>query len=153
MVDGGKFLVQLLRCAIGFIAGVVCCGLFLAWGFFTGGQEPQDAGVFALVIGSGLVSASVVGASVFVPALVLVALAEVAAIRSFVYHLGAGGLLAFALWSIGDVEGVQSGADLSLRPGTAIALAAGFLGGFVYWLLAGRLSGCWKTVKDDPASR
>lgn len=141
-MDGGKFMLQLLRIAFGFIFAVLACGLFLAWGFFRAGHPEADPIAFATMVGSGLVGASVVGATALAPAAVAIVLAEAARLRSFLFHVGAAGVIAFAVWTLG-----AEAADSAFRPGSAVALAAGFIGGGIYWLIAGRTSGCWHGTK------
>ncbi len=137
-MDGGKFIYQLLKVVTGFILAVLASGLFLAWGFFRAGHPEDDPVAFATMIGTGLVGASVVGATALVPAGLLIAVAEAVRLRGLIFHVGAAGALAFALWSLGaDAE------PGSVRPGSAIALAAGFIAGAVYWGVAGRTSGLW----------
>jgi hypothetical protein len=143
-LDGGKFLYQLFKVATGFILAVLACGLFLAWGFFRGGHPGDDPVVFATMIGTGLVGASVVGATALVPAAVLIAVAEAMRLRGLIYHMGAAGVIAFAVWTLG--EGSGTGA---VRPGSAIAVAAGFIAGAVYWGIAGRSSGAWQGRDTD----
>lgn len=141
-MDGGKFLFQLLKVVLGFIAAVLSCGLFLAWGFFRGGAPDTDPVGFAATVGAGLVTASVVGATAMIPATVLIALAEGARLRGLIYHVGAAGVLAFAVWTLGG-----DGGSPGIRPGSAVAVAAGFVAGLVYWLIAGRTSGSWHGLK------
>lgn len=72
-----------------------------------------------------------------VPALGLVIVGEVARIRSFIYYVVGGGA---ALAAIPFVARVGGGAE-SLLPAASvwpIFATAGFAGGFVYWLVAGR---------------
>ncbi|MES0812957.1 translation initiation factor IF-3 [Roseibium sp. SCPC15] len=137
-MDGGKFLVQLLKIVCGFIFALIASSLFLAWGFFQAAHPSEDPVAFATMVGTGLVGASVVGAAALVPAAVLITVAELVRLRGVIFHVAAGGGVAFLLWTLGgpaQVEGV--------RPGSSVALAAGFLAGFVYWLVAGRTSGAW----------
>lgn len=147
-MDGGQFLYQLLKVVIGFIGAVLACGLFLAWGFFRAGGPETDPVGFAAAVGSGLVTASVVGSVVLVPALFLIGLAEAARLRGLIFHVGAAGALAFAIWTLGEDIGASG-----MRPGSAVALAAGFVSGLVYWLIAGRTSGNWHAARRraDPA--
>lgn len=78
-----------------------------------------------------------VGAASFLPSLVAVAAAELFAIRSVLYYLVVAGLLGYALHRLIPYSGT-----LELFERRALALpAAGFVGGFVYWLIAGRLAG------------
>jgi len=137
-VNGTQFLFQLLRIVAGYILAVIACGLFLAWGFFRGTHPEADPVAFGAMFGTGLVGASVVGATVLIPAGVLIAVAEAARLRALVFHVAAGGALAFAVWTLGGGGGAEG-----VRPGSAVALAAGFIAGTVYWAVAGRHSGSW----------
>ena len=144
MVHGGKLVWQILRIVCGFIAGVLVAGLFLSWGLFQTTGPDQDPIAFAAMLGTGFVTASVLGSVVFIPAAVAILLAELLAWRGIIYHLAAAGLIALGLWTIGD-QTMASGP----KPGTSVALAAGFLSGLVYWLIAGRSSGQWRSKKPD----
>lgn len=70
-----------------------------------------------------------------VPALIVVLIGEIARLRSFLYYVAGGG---FALTAMPLLA--QAGASLEL-PSPAlwqVFATAGFCGGLVYWLLAGR---------------
>ncbi|MHA7776254.1 translation initiation factor IF-3 [Roseibium sp. M-1] len=149
-MDGGKLLVQLLKICFGFILAVIACGVFLAWGFFRAGHPNEDPVAFAAMVGTGLVGASVVGATALVPAAVLIAIAEAVRLRGLIFHVAAAGAVAFLVWSLGEPVAARGTVE-GLRPGSAVALAAGFLAGAVYWLVAGRTSGCWH-AKAAPKS-
>ena len=152
-MDGGKLLAQLLKICLGFILAVLACGLFLAWGFFRAGHPNEDPVAFAAMVGTGLVGASVVGATALLPAGLMIALAEAARLRGIIFHVAAAGAVAFLLWTLGGPEAAAEGGP-DLRPGSAVALAAGFLAGAVYWLVAGRTSGCWHGSKpSEPKDR
>ncbi|MTI42878.1 hypothetical protein E1178_04570 [Roseibium hamelinense] len=96
----------------------------------------------AAAIGSAIVSSAILGAAVFVPALIAIAAAEIFRWRSLFYFVGAGGALGFVVWNVGAADHATN-----LRPGTTVALASGFIGGFVYWIVAGRTSGSWAAAK------
>ncbi len=147
-MDGGKLLFQLLKIVFGFILALVASGIFLAWGYFRAGSPDGDPVVFAAMVGTGLVGASVIGGTVLIPASVLILLAEMMRLRGLIYCLAAGGGVAFLVWTLGDASQAAEG----VRPGTAIALTAGFLGGAVYWLVAGRTAGSWRTDVPDGGS-
>ncbi len=89
---------------------------------------------------------SFVGATAFVPAVVLVAIAETFDIRSIFYYAIGGGLIAALAWYSTDMSvQLENTTDLSPVPyGLQLVAAAGIIGGFVYWLLAGRKAGLWK---------
>ncbi|MTH99276.1 translation initiation factor IF-3 [Roseibium sp. RKSG952] len=130
---------MLLDC-LAFVCAAIAASLFLAWGFF----QPQSAGqgtmAVAATFGSSLVTSSIIGSIAFLPAFVAITLAEIFGWRSILYYLSVAGLIGFVAWN-SDGAAVLTAA----RPGTTVALSAGFIGGFVYWLIAGRRAGCWKT--------
>src|SRR5262245_11614659 len=95
-------------------------------------EVPVDAIVDVLVLGLTFVSVHAL-----VPALLLVIVGEVARIRSAVYYIVGGGV-ALAVVPLLTRIG-QPATVLELSPVVWQVLAtAGFAGGFVYWLLAGR---------------
>jgi hypothetical protein len=76
------------------------------------------------------------GASVG-PAAIIVILAEVFSLRSIFIYLALGGLLGLVLQQF---LGFHGSADL-LERRYVLFPAAGFVGGFAYWLIAGRFAG------------
>ena len=89
---------------------------------------------------------SFVGATAFVPAVILIAIAETFDIRSIFYYAIGGGLIAAVAWYSADISvRLENTTDLSpVTYGLQLVAAAGIIGGFVYWLLAGRKAGRWK---------
>ena len=79
---------------------------------------------------------SILGAMSFLPAMAMILVTEIFALRSLVVHVGFGGLLgAAAALGLGHHMAAQT-------EGRAIVvIAAGFIGGLVYWALAGRMAG------------
>lgn len=87
----------------------------------------------------------------FVPAAILIGISEMLRYRSWLYHALAGAACAYLSFSI------TSGVDPSSRGGEmdgelllgempetiALLMAAGIVGGIVYWLLCGRRAGHW----------
>ncbi|NBN66008.1 translation initiation factor IF-3 [Microvirga tunisiensis] len=149
MVSGAGLVLQAVRIVLGFILGLTGAGVFLAWGFFQGLSDTSEPGLAGAVVATGLVSAALIGALAFVPAALAIVLAEAFRWRSFLYHVAVGGLIALALWGIGDIGPIPDDAagGSSLRPGTTVALAAGFVAGAIYWLVAGRSSGTWRRAE------
>lgn len=76
-------------------------------------------------------------AMTILPALALIIIGEVARIRSIYYYVVGGGL---ALVAVPALAQVSSGGALEVPEAIIwqVFATAGFLGGFVYWLLAGR---------------
>ena len=71
------------------------------------------------------------------PALAIVVLGEVARIRSSLYYIVGGGA---ALAAVPLLARIGQSPDLTLPVGAVwqVFATAGFVGGFVYWLMAGR---------------
>lgn len=148
MTDGGKLIVQLIRVVIGFILAVLAAGCFIVWGLFRTQGVMDDPALFATVLVAGFMSSSAVGGAVFTPAAVIIVASEFFQRRSFIYHVGLAGLIALSVWTLGGGAG-----EVGWRPGSSVAVAAGFVGGFVYWLVAGRLAGCWKLRKPTQGNK
>jgi len=86
------------------------------------------------------------GAIGILPAVVAIVLAEAFAWRSVLYYFLAGGLIALI---------ADQASDLVIAPGfpgrrLVIMLAAGFVGGFVYWAIAGQHAGDWGPRETRP---
>ncbi|KZL17320.1 hypothetical protein PsAD2_03189 [Pseudovibrio axinellae] len=167
MIDGTKLFFQLLRIAVGFSLALIAAGLFLSWGFFQtlkihDGAEADLIQLLA-IIWSTFISASVIGALSLIPSGFAIGFAELMKWKSVIYHVAAGGIIALILWSIGGTfpadffyASNETGSIFTfsgpatptppvdgLRPGSSVAASAGFIAGFVYWVIAGRASGSW----------
>ena len=147
MINAGAVLAQILRIIVGFILAVIAGGLFLAYGFFQGLDAHTDPLTLGATVGAGLVWASILGGMAFVPALAAVVLSEVFRLRGIVFHLAAGGVIAFGLWTLGQAPQPH---DAGLAPGSVVAVAAGFIAAFAYWIVAGRQAGCWRNDRLTP---
>jgi len=77
------------------------------------------------------------GAIAFFPTLVAIVIAEAFGWRSPFYYLLVGGAVGLLANQIHDLYGEIYLSDQQL----VIMLGAGFVGGFTYWLIAGRLAG------------
>jgi fructose-specific phosphotransferase system IIC component len=95
---------------------------------------------------AAFLATSFAGATAFVPAVILVAIAETFDIRSIFYYAIGGGLIAALAWFSSDISlRLENTTDISpVGYGLQLVAAAGIIGGFVYWLLAGRKAGLWK---------
>jgi H+/Cl- antiporter ClcA len=86
---------------------------------------------------------SLIGASAFVPALVLVIIAEIARLRSLLYYAAAGAVVGLASYFGSNIElRLENTTDVApvFHP-LQLATAAGIVGGLAYWLIAGRSAG------------
>jgi len=81
---------------------------------------------------------SAIGAAAFAPSAIAIAAAEVLSFRSVFYFLAVGG----GLGAIANQMSVGDPSAFAAFDRTELVFpAAGFAGGFIYWLVAGRLSG------------
>ncbi|MFN3351723.1 hypothetical protein [Pseudorhodoplanes sp.] len=89
---------------------------------------------------------SFAGMSAFIPSVILIAVAETFDIRSIFYYAIGGGLIAAIAWFMSDISlQLENTTDLSpITYGLQLVAASGIIGGFFYWLLAGRKAGRWK---------
>jgi hypothetical protein len=148
---------RLIKISFGFLAACFCASLLLVvtahgWavefssmsGWEGGGTyqgiDNGPIGVFAALFFATFTT-SFVGATALVPAGLAIVLAETQRLTALTYHLIAGGLVSTAIvvatW-IPPEHGMRLPQDWNLF------LAAGFVGGFVYWVIAGRTSGAWR---------
>ena len=91
------------------------------------------------------VGAAIIGAVAMLPALLVIALAEGLALRSILVYAVLGGALALALTYGLDFAGYIETPDSHLARGHEVLAASGIAGGLVYWLIAGRRAGIWKS--------
>lgn len=85
-------------------------------------------------------------AAAFLPSVIIAAIAEAFDIRSIFYYLIGGGVIAAVAWYPTDMSvALENTTDISpVGYGLQLVVAAGIIGGFIYWLLAGRKAGMWK---------
>jgi hypothetical protein len=103
--------------------------------------DMQADGSFGVVI--GLFGVFVWGISL-VPALILIVVLEAFAIRSILVYGILGGLLAVLfLYGSGFTQALTGPLNDLFSHANEVALAAGIVGGMVYWLVAGRSAGRW----------
>jgi predicted neutral ceramidase superfamily lipid hydrolase len=91
-----------------------------------------------------LLGAFVIAAIAMVPSLLVIALAEGFGWRSIVIYGVLGGALALALTYGLDFAGYVGDPEGFLAREREVLAASGIVGGFVYWLVAGRGAGSWQ---------
>ncbi len=153
----GNFILRFIVIVIGFILAVAAAGLFVGIGFFNEAiisdppVEIWEQDFLRLIsIGFGFVSAILIGAYSYGVVAAIIALAETMRWSGLVANLVMGGVVAafLALTNLGGSSGenVSDGALL-------VSLSAGFIGGFVYWVIAGRSAGKWLGPTSAPSSK
>ena len=100
--------------------------------------SPDTPAQLEVLLDMGFGVLSIAAASSILPALLLAIVGEIARIRSALYYVVAGGIaLALLPFITGFGTNDASIAAMPTRAWTVLA-TAGFTGGFVYWLIAGR---------------
>lgn len=125
------------------VAAAAALAVLLALGAIWVGDElraaaPDDpllehgAPIFGMVLFAGTVGPALTA----LPALVAVVAGEVLKVRSWIYYVLAGGASLAVIPLLAAPASADLGAIVGSHAMTVFA-AAGFAGGFVYWLLAG----------------
>lgn len=125
----------------GFLFGCLAAGAVLVIATLPAGtlEAPFEQFDWLIMWWAVLTSAAIVSVIAFVPAMIVILIAETFGLRSlFFYALagGAGGLL----YGLTFPAAVATPLDRTVQ----ITLAAGVAAGLVYWLAAGRTAGLWR---------
>ena len=130
---------------IGFVIAVAAAGFTVALAIF-GVNPSSDAGGWIILFAAW--TAAYAGAFAFMPWLIAVVFAEGFGFRSVFYWFAVGGAIGAAAYAFTGFYGDKTDGG----SGIAIHLAAGFVGGFAYWLIAGRSSGQGFVRPEGPQS-
>lgn len=145
----GRILVRLIAVSVGYViacfaVGAAISGAIVASAWLTGEITISMAHLTAESVFFGGVLASMAAVYGFAPAVLAIVVAEVFRVRRALYHVLCGGL-AGALGYVAasplarfDDPGAY---DAAFGGRIALFVAAGLIGGFVYWLVAGRTAG------------
>ncbi len=148
----GDLLFRVLVVGFALTVAVAAAGMFLGYNLYSemvrsaqqSGSDPVIAGIFAFLI--GLFASPFYLAATFAPALGVILLAEFARLRGIISNILLGGFAAFmAYWLSKETVPGEQIANATM----VILLATGFIGGFFYWLIAGRSAGGWLDRLDD----
>ena len=106
--------------------------------------------------GSAFVSVPVfalfVGYFAFLPSIPVILASEVLARRDWLFHVLCGGGVALVVAALFLADAARAG-DPSYDPAfLAVVVAAGLVGGFGYWLVAGRGAGAWRMATSPTRS-
>ena len=141
-----RLLARMMMVPLGLIAAILSVGLFLAFAVLSidpvEGADPAIHTIFTIF--SGLVIASLFGSLAVYPALAGIILAEFFSWRSVWVYLAFGLALSLFAFHAPDEPIDELAVTLDLQ-----AMAAGLVGGFVYWLVAGRGAGFVKRTLDN----
>jgi hypothetical protein len=138
---------RIIVVAFALIVSMLVAGIVLAVGILAPDWAWLDSDPFErfTFFAVSFFATSFVGASAFVPALLLIVIGEAARLRSFIYYAVAGAVVGLASYFGSNVElRLENTTDVApvFHP-LQLAAAAGIVGGLAYWLLAGRNAGRW----------
>ena len=156
----GHLIVRLVAVFFGLFVAMLAASLFLSAGIFGGMAsdfladlqwviegdpylDPADTSplVTLLVVVIGFFTSFHVAGLAALPTLLAVGLAEFMRWRGMTINLVLGGMVALATGL--SVFSETGGAGLPSDGTLVVLLATGFVGGFFYWLIAGRSAGKW----------
>jgi hypothetical protein len=127
-----------------FAAGLVVAYGLLAPEFGKLSQSTPEAwlGFWFLAAAAGIVTPFYV----FAPAAAIIFLSEMFSLRSVLFYALMGGLVGALAYILSDVTARMQGTGtvVPLTQELQFMVAGGIVGGFVYWLIAGRRAGNWK---------
>ena len=154
----GHFIVRLIAIVFGLFIAMLAASIFLSFGMFSDAfnaffadlswtlngdpyvAEEMDGLGTALVIIVGFFSSFYVAGLAALPTTIAIAIAELMRWQSMTINLVMGGIVSLAT-GLSVFTGKQDGLP---SDGTLVVLlATGFVGGFFYWLIAGRSAGNW----------
>lgn len=124
---------------LAFLTACLAAGAFLVLALSGGAEGWRQAAAVdeqGLLVVLGSVAAIIVAAIVAIPAFVVIILAELFRWRSVFFYLIAGALIGLAIGLV-QVDRMEPHRENA----AALLAAVGAVGGFVYWLIAGRSAG------------
>jgi hypothetical protein len=139
---------RIIVIAVALIVASMVAGITLAVGIIAPDwpwldSDPVERVMFFV---ASFFATSFIGATAFVPAVLLIVVAEVMRLRRLLYYAAAGAVVGLTSYYGSNVEmRLENTTDVSpaFHP-LQLAAAAGIIGGLAYWLLAGRNAGRWR---------
>jgi hypothetical protein len=151
----GRFLLRFILVPLGAGCSILAAVLFVTaanWNRFSAliaSEQGSDKEFFVALVFVGawiMFIAAISAAAMMLPAALGALIAEAFAIRSWIFHAANGGISAWV--GINTMVEMRKPADFFSDP--LIAIGAGIVAGFVYWLVAGWSAGFWKPVFTPP---
>jgi len=139
---------RILVITFALLLAIVAAGITLAAGILLPEWQVMDAEPIERVFFffAAFFATSYVGAVAFMPALLVIVIAEAARLRNFLYYGVGGALVGLASYFGTDISvRLENTTDVTpVANALQLAAAAGIIGGLVYWLVAGRNAGRWR---------
>jgi hypothetical protein len=147
----GRFLLRFILVPLGAGCAILAVVLFVTaanWNRFASvvaAEQGGDEEFFVALVFVGawvMFVAAISAAAMLTPAALGAVIAEVFAIRSWIFHVANGGISAWI--GLNTMVEMRKPADFYSEP--VIVVGAGIVAGFVYWAVAGWSAGFWKPV-------
>jgi len=133
------------------VVAIIFAGITLAIGILLPEWQAMDSDPIERVtfFFAAFFATSYVGAVAFLPALLVIVIAEAARWRNFLFYGVGGALVGLASYYGSDISmRLENTTDVTpVGNALQLAAAAGIIGGLVYWLIAGRNAGRWRETK------
>jgi H+/Cl- antiporter ClcA len=146
-----SLFLRTLMIAFGFLVSCMAAAFVVAYGlvgpdlsdFSNGSRE-----YFLVLLFLGGAAGVVTPFYVFAPSFAVIFIGEMLSLRSILYYALCGALIGAMAYFLSDMTARMQGAGtvVPLTRELQFLAAAGIVGGFVYWLIAGRSAGKWKGV-------
>jgi hypothetical protein len=145
---------RLFAIFFGFLAACFVAGAVIVYTLLFPEMDMQtlevDSGVVNLVLGFGFVLLS---GFALLPALIAVLITEAFSIRHILAYAVAGGVAGLLCYlAFVPFDTVTMTFEGIIRRHLEVMVGSGILGGVVYWMIAGRNAGAWRTA-SVPAER
>ena len=143
-----SLLGRIIVIIFGLLVAVIVAGITLALGIVLPDWAAMDSDPIERVIFFfvAFFATGLVVTYALLPALLVIAISEVARMRSFIYYGVGGAMVALASYYGSDISfQLENTTDVTpVANALQLAAAAGILGGLSYWLIAGRNAGRWR---------
>ena len=130
------------------VAGAIVVGAILFPEFSDLGAGPVDPGVLNIIFGFGFIFVS---GFALVPAMLVVAITEAFYVRSALTYALGGGVVGLACYlGVVPFDSGQLQFEGIVRRHLEIMTGAGIVAGVIYWMIAGRNAGAWRSPPPPP---
>ncbi len=148
-------LIRIFALLLSFAFSTLAAAVFVTFSLFLGGDASWLEDDLGVMVGSTAfltVTWFTISQITFIPAMVILVLTEFTRSASLTLNVLAGGLCALIVLVLYPMAtGLEGEIPYGDREIWLTGLAAGFVGGFTHWILAGRNAGRWMGMAGEKA--
>ena len=147
-----RLIGRLFAIAFGFLAACLVAGAIVVFAVLFPEVSALDTGVIDpnainILLGFGFIFVS---GFALLPALIVVAITESLSIRSVLAYALGGGVVGLACYlGLVPFDMASWRFDGIVRRHLEIMTGAGIVGGLIYWMIAGRNAGGWRSPREE----